>query len=233
MTRKPTPNERRVCPLGHAITRGYPLWHCNHTAGLPWEAPHECDACGRHIGWSEEIIWPCIDCDFDLCDACFSNSSTSTDALLLQARRRGQQQQQERVVYRTGYAATTPTVVRCGLAVVTPASSQTSSSAPEMRAGSPGNKSRYNYQRPNYRGLRVSIADYPDPCDYGWMFTGSNEQSRVEFFEKKTISGRCWRLLREVGLLLQHGNRENRPGSPAAGPHAAVWPRPRYRPPSV
>lgn len=33
-------------------------------------------------------------------------------------------------------------------------------------------------------GLRVPYNDYPDPGDYGWTFTGSNEESRVEFFEK-------------------------------------------------
>ena len=52
------------------------------------------------------------------------------------------------------------------------------------RQGAADKSNRYNDVRPNYRQARVSIADYPDPVDYGWTFTGSIEASLVEFFEK-------------------------------------------------
>jgi len=43
---------------------------------------------------------------------------------------------------------------------------------------------RYNNIRPNYHGNRVNTLHYPDPTRYNWTFTGSNEEGRVEFFEK-------------------------------------------------
>jgi hypothetical protein len=48
---------------------------------------------------------------------------------------------------------------------------------------------RYNGFRPDYAGERVSSALYPDPEIYGWRFTGSVQESRVEFFEKKMNIG--------------------------------------------
>ena len=48
---------------------------------------------------------------------------------------------------------------------------------------------RYNGIRPDYAGKRVSSALYPDPEIYGWRFTGSVQESRVEFFEKKMNIG--------------------------------------------
>lgn len=44
---------------------------------------------------------------------------------------------------------------------------------------------RYNGLRPTYKGTgRVSYDDYPDPTSFRWLFTGSCEAKRVEFFEK-------------------------------------------------
>lgn len=43
---------------------------------------------------------------------------------------------------------------------------------------------RYNGIRPDYKGRRVSVQDFPDPTAYGWTFTGSVENSCIEFFEK-------------------------------------------------
>jgi len=37
--------------------------------------------------------------------------------------------------------------------------------------------------RPDYRGLRVSLDEYPDPETFGWTFVGSCGERRVEFFE--------------------------------------------------
>ena len=48
---------------------------------------------------------------------------------------------------------------------------------------------RYNGVRPDYQGKRISIADYPDPTTFGWIFTGSVQDSSVEFFEKKMNDG--------------------------------------------
>jgi len=48
---------------------------------------------------------------------------------------------------------------------------------------------RYNMLRPNYAGQHVSSQLYPDPTVFGWKFTGSAEESRVEFFEKKMDTG--------------------------------------------
>jgi hypothetical protein len=53
---------------------------------------------------------------------------------------------------------------------------------------------RYNGLRPNYQGKRISIADYPDPTNYGWKFTGSVSSSHVEFFEKKMNDGSLVKL---------------------------------------
>ena len=47
--------------------------------------------------------------------------------------------------------------------------------------------SRYNGLRPDDLSQRVSLADYPDPSEFGWKFTGSNKISCVEFFEKDSI----------------------------------------------
>lgn len=44
---------------------------------------------------------------------------------------------------------------------------------------------RYNGLRPLDLSRRVSFEMYPDPVEFGWKFTGSNEISRVEFFEKE------------------------------------------------
>jgi hypothetical protein len=43
---------------------------------------------------------------------------------------------------------------------------------------------RYNGQRPLETSQRVSWNDYPDATEFGWTFTGSHEESRVEFFER-------------------------------------------------
>ena len=50
---------------------------------------------------------------------------------------------------------------------------------------------RYNEKRPNYDANdgRVSLKNFPDPSTKGWTFTGSNEDSKVEFFEKKLNNG--------------------------------------------
>ena len=48
---------------------------------------------------------------------------------------------------------------------------------------------RYNEKRPDYHGTRVSLQDFPDPSMYGWTFTGSQEASKVEFFEKRLNDG--------------------------------------------
>lgn len=44
---------------------------------------------------------------------------------------------------------------------------------------------RYNGIRPENSIVRVSLKDYPDPTDFGWIFTGSSKASLVEFFEKR------------------------------------------------
>ena len=49
---------------------------------------------------------------------------------------------------------------------------------------------RYNGLRPSYATGRVSLDDYPDPTGFGWIFTGSNETSLVEMFEKQIKGGR-------------------------------------------
>ena len=48
-------------------------------------------------------------------------------------------------------------------------------------------QARYNGLRPDERFLeqRVSLQDYPDPCDFGWTFTGSSNVT--EFFEKDQV----------------------------------------------
>jgi len=48
----------------------------------------------------------------------------------------------------------------------------------------PKNQYRYNHRRPLSYLHRVSFTDFPDPTHCGWTFTGSNEASTVEFFEK-------------------------------------------------
>jgi len=48
---------------------------------------------------------------------------------------------------------------------------------------------RYNGMRPNYKGTRVSAMEYPDPTNFGWTFTGSAEESYVEYFEKRLNLG--------------------------------------------
>jgi hypothetical protein len=49
---------------------------------------------------------------------------------------------------------------------------------------------RYNNIRPNYNNnTRVHTTSYPDATTYGWNFTGSCEQSKVEFFEKNVNLG--------------------------------------------
>jgi len=48
---------------------------------------------------------------------------------------------------------------------------------------------RYNNQRPHDVSKRVDLTHYPDPTTYGWTFTGSAENSSVEFFEKKLNIG--------------------------------------------
>ena len=48
---------------------------------------------------------------------------------------------------------------------------------------------RYNGLRPDYAGQRISLEQYPDPTAYGWQFTGSVQESFVEFFEKQMNLG--------------------------------------------
>ena len=44
---------------------------------------------------------------------------------------------------------------------------------------------RYNGIRPNLElHQRVNLYDYPDPCTFGWTFTGSVESAKVAFYEK-------------------------------------------------
>jgi hypothetical protein len=51
---------------------------------------------------------------------------------------------------------------------------------------------RYNGQRPLDTSQRVSWNDYPDATEFGWTFTGSHEESRVEFFERDGIIKLDW-----------------------------------------
>lgn len=50
--------------------------------------------------------------------------------------------------------------------------------------------SRYNGKRPA-EGIRVSLVEYPDPAseEFMWVFTGSDDAARVEFFETETQDG--------------------------------------------
>jgi hypothetical protein len=43
---------------------------------------------------------------------------------------------------------------------------------------------RHNGNRPSDTSQRVDMTLYPDPTEFNWTFTGSNEVSRVEFFER-------------------------------------------------
>ena len=51
--------------------------------------------------------------------------------------------------------------------------------------GSMFGSGRYNGDRPSYTSQRVDMTLYPDPTEFNWTFTGSNELSRVEFFERR------------------------------------------------
>jgi len=44
---------------------------------------------------------------------------------------------------------------------------------------------RHNKARPSFSEDRIDSSLYPDPSLFGWEFTGSNEQGKVEFFEKQ------------------------------------------------
>ena len=46
---------------------------------------------------------------------------------------------------------------------------------------------RYNSFRPMDMSNRVSMVDYPDPTEFGWFCTGSNEMAQVEYFERDGI----------------------------------------------
>ena len=49
---------------------------------------------------------------------------------------------------------------------------------------------RYNNKRPNYTQFpRVSYYLYPEPCNYGWKFTGCDITSKKEFFEMTVENG--------------------------------------------
>jgi len=48
---------------------------------------------------------------------------------------------------------------------------------------------RYNNIRPKHHKDRVDHSLYPDPRAFGWTFTGSVEQSLVEFYEKRNNIG--------------------------------------------
>ena len=51
---------------------------------------------------------------------------------------------------------------------------------------------RYNGKRPEYNTInnhRLDLLHYPDPTTFGWKFTGSVTESRVEFFEKRLNLG--------------------------------------------
>jgi hypothetical protein len=48
---------------------------------------------------------------------------------------------------------------------------------------------RYNGIRPDYGSQRISAQLYPDATNFGWKFTGSQQSSRVEFFEKTLNMG--------------------------------------------
>lgn len=68
------------------------------------------------------------------------------------------------------------------------AKEESSARTTQQRRG-PNAGQRYNGTRPNYENGRVDLADYPDPTSYGWTFTGSVQNSRVEFFEKRLNNG--------------------------------------------
>ena len=54
------------------------------------------------------------------------------------------------------------------------------------------NSPRYNGKRPSspsYKDERINLRDFPDPCEFGWTFTGTTKASRVEFYEKKLNFG--------------------------------------------
>jgi len=59
----------------------------------------------------------------------------------------------------------------------------------ESNSQHPPTTPRYNGIRPDYTGQRVSLELYPDPTTFGWKFTGSVQESRVEFFEVRMNIG--------------------------------------------
>mmetsp|Transcript_9491 Transcript_9491/g.19084 ORF Transcript_9491/g.19084 Transcript_9491/m.19084 type:complete len:759 (-) Transcript_9491:2242-4518(-) len=60
----------------------------------------------------------------------------------------------------------------------------TAVSTTTARQPAPAPTPRYNHIRPDYEEQRVNEQLYPDATSFGWTFTGSQQASRVEFFEK-------------------------------------------------
>lgn len=146
--------DARYCPQGHYLERIRTVRRDDSG-----RKTITCDGCGRDIQ-DEFIAGSCQGCDMDFCEACFQ-SGRSIENMLLQQRQR---QPQRQVVEAC-----------CMLAIVQTADPVTAAA----RSGE-----RYNRRRPNYLGLRVDSANYPDPTHFGWTFTGSCEGGRAEFFEK-------------------------------------------------
>ena len=161
------------CPSGHPTTFIIPSALASMRQGRL-----QCDVCACIIDKNAlyGTVCTCQKCNFDLCEDCRRLPQREIDRRY-EANARTRQFSQ-------------PIQECCMVAIAMHPDPVTAAARGE----------RYNGKRPNYRGQRVSLRDYPDPTSFCWTFTGSCEGGRAEFFEKD-LSSSIFTILRVQSKL--------------------------------
>lgn len=156
------------CAAGHHLGRVSSILRSRYIQeqhGLDAPPAIECDCCSKIIT-NEHIAGCCFECDIDFCEDCFKSGQSYQD--ILEEDRTGPP---EDSYYDDD--------------------NEYEGSLQHSRGSSSRGKKqqeqtqRYNHHRPTYKGTgRVNYDNYPDPTAYQWTFTGSDEISGVEYFEK-------------------------------------------------
>lgn len=154
-----------------------------------------CDLCAKLIRHPCRAA-VCSQCNFDLCSNCYETYEPAATTSS------GEVKDTEKAApVKPKKNAFLSFFIKCSPSLTDTDSADDSFNEPENREVEiardknfvfvePTSAERYNLTKPKYGGKRISIDSYPDPVDFGWIFTGSLRDSEVAFYER--VLERCF-----------------------------------------
>lgn len=155
-----------IVPVVKCCRKGHDLYWDTVASRCGSEQRLACDVCGKHICHPYRTA-VCAKCNFDLCAKCYEKWEEPDKPRQAPAN-----------ILSFFLPSCTP-VLTDTTTVVTTSSVQREGNAMEFTSSD-----RYNKVRPKYGSNRVSYLQFPDPTDYGWLFTGSSRKQQVAFYER-------------------------------------------------